>query len=122
MNRSRWTTLSLALVALVAAGCGDDDDELSANAGDDATVAVGESPTLDGCGSSGDIVNYAWTIRDAPVADDVGKAIKEQDENCSYTIESAMVVDEVGVWAIELQVTDDGGNTSVDTVEITVTE
>ena len=123
---SRRTTAAgaAAAILLVAAGCGDDDEDLSADAGDDFTVAVGVNPEFDGCGSSGNIVNYAWTVQETPskMAEDVGKPIREADENCSFTLEAAMLVDEVGRWTIQLEVTDSGGSTSTDTVVVDVTE
>lgn len=107
---------------VVAAACGGDDD-LGADAGDDFTVAVGESPTFDGCGSSGDIVNYQWVIRGTPsdMAEDVDKPLREVDDQCSFTLDAAMLIDEVGEWTIELTVSDAEGNTSSDTVTVEVT-
>lgn len=107
---------------VLAAACGGDDD-LAADAGDDFAVVVGESPTFDGCGSSGDIVNYQWVIRGTPsdMADDVDKPLREVDDQCSFTLDAAMLIDEVGEWTIELTVSDAEGNTSSDTVTVEVT-
>ncbi len=107
---------------VLAAACGGDDD-LAADAGDDFAVVVGESPTFDGCGSSGDIVNYQWVIRGTPsdMSDDVDKPLREIDDQCSFTLDAAMLIDEVGVWTIELTVSDAEGNTSSDTVTVEVT-
>jgi hypothetical protein len=93
-----------------------------ANAGQDFTVIVGTEPTFDGCASSGDIVNYRWTILEAPdtMPGDAGKTIREVDSNCSFTLDANMGVDEVGQWVIELEVTDSEGQTDVDTVTVTV--
>ncbi len=124
MRAGRATSgVAAVAVLLAAAGCGDDDEDLSANAGDDFSVEVGVAPTFDGCDSNGNIVNYAWTIVSTPsnMAEDVGKALREQDENCSFTLEAAMIVDEVGEWTIELEVTDGDGATSTDTVVVDVT-
>ena len=124
MTPRRSLTASLACLGLVVAGCGDDDDTLEADAGDDFSVTVGEAPDFDGCGSSGDIVNYEWVIIEAPssMTDDVGKPLREVDDQCSFTLESAMVVDEVGGWVIELTVTDAGGASSTDSVQVDVVE
>jgi len=108
-------------MALIAVGCGDDDG-LRADAGPDTTVLVGEVAIFDGCQSTGDIANYQWRIQETPsgVADDVGKVLRETDSGCSFTLETAMVVDEVGTWTIELEVADSSGATSTDSVEIDV--
>jgi hypothetical protein len=97
---------------------------LNANAGEDFSVRVGESPAFDGCASMGDIVNYRWKILEAPdnMPEDVGKIIREVDNNCSFTLTNAMVVDEIGLWKVELEVSDDAGNTSTDTVLVEVME
>ena len=97
---------------------------LSSDAGEDFTVEVGATPDFDGCGSSGEIVNYAWSIADTPAGrtDDAGKVLREVSTDCAFTLESAMVVDEVGVWTIELAVTDADGASDVDQVEVSVVE
>ncbi len=118
----RPLAIALALV-LAAAACGDGDD-LRADAGSDIAIQVGESPTFDACGSGGDIENYRWEIVEAPdiMEGDAGKVIREVEANCSFTLEAAMEAQEVGTWVVELTVSDADGNTSVDTVEVDVTE
>ncbi|MCI0394552.1 MAG: hypothetical protein L0332_18335 [Chloroflexi bacterium] len=113
----------LVLLAVWLAGCGGS-EPLAADAGPDITIAIGESPRFDGCASTGDIANYKWTIATAPakMSGDAGKVIREVDANCSFTLEAAMGLDEVGEWVIQLEVRDDGGNTATDTVTVTVTE
>ena len=95
---------------------------LQANAGTDFDLTVGEAPTFDGCASTGDIVNYQWTIISAPgqMSGDAGKVIREVDTNCSFTLDAEMGVDEVGTWTIELTVSDAQGNTSRDTMQVDV--
>lgn len=112
-----------ALLGLLAIGCGSG-NSLSADAGPDTEVAVGESPTFDGCDSSGDITNYQWVIRQAPesMPQDVDKAIRESMTDCSFTLEASMITDEIGSWTIELIVTDHDGATSSDEVAVTVVE
>jgi len=104
----------------VATACGG--DSLDADAGNDFTVDVGSAPTFDGCNSTGEINNYRWVIADAPDAQsgDEGKAIRETDSACSFTLESAMLAEEAGDWTIELIVTDGDGATASDEVTITV--
>jgi PKD repeat protein len=60
--------------------------------------------TLDGSGSTGDIVNYVWTIDEVEIATDV---------NPTVTLE-------VGVHVITLTVTDSEEATGSDQVTITV--
>ena len=109
--------------AIVLAACGGGDSQPIANAGPDFELIMGQSPTFDGCDSSGDMVNYKWVIISAPeaMAQDAGKVIREVDSNCSFTLEASMHVEEVGEWVIELQITDSKGNTDTDTVVVTVT-
>ena len=85
-------------------------------------MAVGEAPVFDGCGSEGESLSYAWTIVEAPsdMSDDVGKVIRESQTECSFTLESNMVVADMGTWVVELTVTD-GVNSSSDQVTVAVT-
>ena len=53
--------------------------------------------------------------------EDAGKIIRENDANCSYTLEAAMGLGEVGEWLIELEVRDADGNVQTDTVAVEVT-
>ena len=98
--------------------------ELKADAGADLTVNVGDSPEFSGCASTGAIANYQWTIVKAPenMPEYNDKVIREVDADCSYTLEASMIADEVGMWEIELEVTDGDGNSSSDTVAIEVVE
>lgn len=118
-----FVMVGLTLLTLgILVGC-QSSAPLQANAGADFGLKVGESPTFDGCASIGEIVNYKWTIISAPdkMSDDAGKAIREIDRNCSFTLGAEMGVDEVGEWVIELEVRDTEGNTSTDTVRVEVT-
>ena len=113
--------LVVLTLATLMAGCGG--NPLRADAGADVTVVVGEQPRFDGCASTGDIVNYVWTIVDAPqgaMAGDAGKVIRETDPNCSFTLEETMAFKHAGTWEIQLEVRDAAGNTSTDTFNITV--
>jgi hypothetical protein len=96
---------------------------LHADAGRDLTIAVGEAPTFDGCGSSGTIANYKWTVVSAPSARsaDVGKPIREVDAGCSFTLEESMALDDAGAWVVELEVQGADGQVATDTVTVIVT-
>ena len=125
MSISRpWLPITLVMLWILAGGCGDGDGPLNANAGEDASVRVGESPHFDGCNSEGDIVNYQWLIRDTPpgMTDDIGKSIRDSSTGCSFVLDTAMVGDEIGDWEIELIVSDAAGETSRDSVTISVTD
>lgn len=117
--------LSILSAGFILSGliaCQGSSEPLQAEAGQDFTINVGEQPTFDGCASTGDMINYEWTIVSAPeqMADDAGKVIRETDPTCSFTLGAAMGVDEVGEWVIELEVRDEAGNASTDTVTVTV--
>jgi hypothetical protein len=118
LNSILITSLVLGLLA----ACGDSSTPIQASAGTDFSINVGESPTFDGCASTGKIANYKWTIVSAPdaMSSYTGKVIREVDANCSFTLGVAMGVDEVGPWVIELEVRDGGGNTSIDEVQVEV--
>lgn len=117
---------SLLLVILMVglAACGEEKEALKANAGTDFSVKVGEAPQFNGCDSTGEIENYQWTILQAPEskASDAGKVIHEVEANCRFTLEDTMVIEEVGVWVIELEVRDKDGKTAKDSVSVTVQE
>jgi hypothetical protein len=114
-------TFLIGITLAIVAGCGGGTAP-QADAGQDFTVIVGTEPTFDGCASRGDIVNYQWTIVEAPdtMPGDAGKIIREVDPNCSFTLDANMGVDEVGQWVIELAVTDSEGQIDTDTVIVTV--
>jgi hypothetical protein len=116
------SVLIAGLILGLLAACGGSSAPLQANAGTDFSVNIGESPTFDGCASTGEVANYKWTIVSAPdkMSDDAGKVIREVDANCSFTLGAAMGVDEVGPWVIELEVRDAGGNTNTDQVQVEV--
>jgi len=120
-SRRAVGALLVSVVVLVGA-CGGS-ETLRADAGDDFSTSVGVAPEFDGCGSEGDIVNYSWTITSAPdsMASDVGKSLRDVASGCSFSLESAMLAEEVGSWTIELRVTDADGATNADTVNVDVT-
>lgn len=111
---------SVGLGTALLAACGS--SALGADAGDDQTISVGESPAFDGCESTGSIDNYAWTIEAAPasMADDTGKVIRESMSDCSFTLDAPMLTEEAGTWTIQLTVTDADGASSTDRVDVNV--
>lgn len=120
MRRTSGVVAVLAAVLVIGA-CGSDGDPV-ADAGDDFSIAVGQSPTFDGCGSDGDIDNYRWVIIEAPslMEDDANKPLRDIDSACTFTLEAAMEVQEIGTWVIELTVSDAAGATSSDRVTVEV--
>ncbi|MFZ0548424.1 MAG: hypothetical protein WAM60_23450 [Candidatus Promineifilaceae bacterium] len=116
-----WILLTIIL-GLLLIGCSN--SPLTANAGEDFEISVGDTPTFDGCASTGNIDNYRWTIVEAPeaMAGDVGKIIREVDVNCSFTLDASMGLDEVGEWGIQLEVSNSAGERDTDQVTVTVNE
>ena len=51
---------------------------------------------------------------------DAGKVIRDIELSCSFTLEAAMEVQEIGTWVVELTVSDAAGATSTDSVDIEV--
>lgn len=132
---SRLLFFLLIVFPLVLVACGDDESDnadtptpedvapISADAGDDFIVTVGDVPTFDACRSTGDIENYRWTVLTPPeaVAEDAGKIVREVESNCRFTLGDAMVIEEVGDWIILLEVRR-GTEIQTDTVTVTVIE
>ncbi len=119
MRTAKRITIGAVVALAGLAGCGD--AGLSADAGEDFTVPMGDAPEFDGCGSGGDGLTYTWTIVEAPesMADDVGKVLRESITDCAFTLESDMEVADVGTWVIELTTTD-GTDTATDQITVTV--
>lgn len=118
-----YRTSGLVALALVAAAACSESGDPEANAGDDFMVAVGDSPTFDGCGSTGSIETYSWVIVEAPeeMADDAEKALKLDSSECSFELPAAMGLDEVGSWVIELTA-ENADTASADRVTVQVVE
>ena len=119
-RKSKWRILAIGLLLALVGACSS--GGLNADAGTDFAINVGDTPTFDGCDSTGEIQNYAWVIIEAPdvMAGDQSKIIRETDPVCSFTLDAAMVSQEVGDWVVELTITDDAGNTDSDTVRVEV--
>lgn len=97
-----------------------------ANAGNDQTVEAGKIMTYDASGSSdpgGSIVTYEWKITGAPPGHEsiIGKILNSGPE-AKWTTPWVMKSSDVGQWTMELTVTDNEGNTAVDSMVIAVTE
>ncbi len=108
-------------LALAACGGSVESGSLTVDAGEDFTVAVGETPVFDGCASEGDFANYEWTIISAPDStDDEGKVLRTVMAECSFELENPMDIADVGEWTIELVATDGEAEAS-DQVVVTVT-
>jgi len=126
MNRNVKTFLAfiLPIIGIVFLMACQSEPTLQADAGEDNSIEVGERPFFDGCASTGNIVNYKWTIiTPSPnMPEDAGKVLREADTNCSFTLEATMGIDEVGRWVIELEVEDASGNKSTDEVTVNVIE
>lgn len=115
-------TLAMVLLifSLILVACGG--EKLQADAGEDFVVNIGDAPTFDGCGSTGDIENYQWSVLSAPDtrAEDSNKVIRAVEGACQFTLEDTMVLEEIGEWVIQLTVRDTDDKTATDTVKITV--
>ena len=92
-----------------------------ANAGDDQTVDSGKEVTLDGSGSTfddrGSITSYIWTRTSGTG----GTLTDENTVTPTFTAQVLNPGDTDATHVFELMVTDDAGQTSTDTVMITVT-
>ena len=92
-------------------------EQPTAQAGDDQTVTVGDTVTLDGSGSSdpeGDELTMAWSLLSVP--DGSQAAISGTD-----TVTATFVADVVGTFVVQLTV-DDGGEPVDDTLLVTAVE
>ena len=86
-----------------------------ANAGDDATVTIGDLVTLDGSGShdpDGDDLTYAWSFTTRP--DSSGASF-----DSATRVDPSFTPDMPGTYVVQLAITDRWGGTNSDTVDIT---
>jgi len=84
-----------------------------ANAGDDITATTGSEVSFDGSASTDDkgIVSYSW---DFDASDGISSGSSEIMPNKTYAME--------GMYTVTLTVTDTGGQTSSDTLQVVVTD
>ena len=112
--------LSLSLFTDIAA---QEEQYISADAGPDQSVNVGEIVVLNATGSfdpNGKIVSYAWGIEDS---DDEAPAVSLNGQNSSIaTFTAPMIVGNVSAisYLIELTVTDNSGLIYSDTTKVVV--
>ncbi len=92
-----------------------------ADAGSDRFVVIGNSVNLDGSGSNdpdGDPISCDWTFNSIPGA----SSLTDADFSDETIINPNFTPDTIGVYHIDLTVTDSYGGFSVDTVSITVAD
>jgi hypothetical protein len=122
----RGFALGCALVLFLLAGCAlIEDVPPVADAGKDQTVKLGTAITLDASKSreidGGRIVEYRWTIIGAPKGKegDFNRIVATSTEPTT-TAELPGDDGALGVWTLELRVTDDGGNRAANEVHVTL--
>lgn len=124
-RRAGWALLPVVVLLLAACGLRQPIPPI-AEAGPPLTVQVGQPLTLDGTGSfdpaGGQIVSYTWTVVEAPAAraGALRRVLAGPAPDPSLTIRLADDASSVGVWTLELEVTDDEGLRATDTVTVTV--
>jgi hypothetical protein len=120
----RWIVL-LVLAAVLASCALMEDVPPVANAGADQTVKLGSPVTLDASKSreidGGAIVEYRWTITGVPKGkeDFLSRVVstgKEPKTSAQLPADDGAL----GVWTLEVFVTDDGGNRAANDVRITL--
>lgn len=115
-------------VALLVAACGlTQPIPPYAEAGPPLTARVGEPVILDGSASAdpggGTIVRYGWRVVDAPpaAASQIGRELAPPHPDPVLRVTLATGEDGVGIWTLELEVTDDEGLRATDVVTVTIT-
>ncbi|WP_428938143.1 PKD domain-containing protein [Fontivita pretiosa] len=94
---------------------------LVANAGGPYTVGEGGSVQLDGSGSSGSGLSYAWDLDGDGIFGESGTAATRGDETGATPTFNAAGLDGPATRTVSLRVTDSGGNTATDTATISIT-
>lgn len=87
-----------------------------ADAGENLTVQVNATVTLDGSGSSdpdGELLQYEWSSNTTPVGAEV--TINDADQE-----KATFVPDTEGLYSFRLKVTDSSGKSDTDNVDVTV--
>ena len=114
------------IIVLLLAGCGlVEDVPPVADAGKDQTVKLGATVALDASKSreidGGRIVEYRWTIIGVPKGkeSDVNRVVATAP-GPQTSIELPADDGALGVWTLELRVTDDGGNRAANEVHVTL--
>jgi len=97
-----------------------------AYAGPDISTRVGETVSFDGSQSvdldGGQIVHYRWKVTAAPERreEEIGRILHEGADAAVWTMQSALTEEDIGEWVIELEVTDDDGQSATDDLIMTV--
>jgi len=97
-----------------------------ANAGPDILVHIGETASCDGSSSvdldGGEIVFYRWTVAAVPEGreDRVGSILAEGADATICNLDHPLGKEDVGEWIIELEVTDDEGQSATDDLMLVV--
>ena len=114
------------IIVLLLAGCGlVEDVPPVADAGKDQTAKLGSTLALDASKSreidGGRIVEYRWTIIGVPRGkeSDVNRVVAT-GPGAQTSIELPGDDGALGVWTLELRVTDDGGNRAANEVHVTL--
>ena len=114
-----------ALCLLLAACSLVEDVPPVADAGPDQTVKLGAPVSLDASKSreidGGKIVQYQWTITGVPKGkeDQLNKVVATTADPRT-SVQLPADAGAVGVWTLEVRVTDDGGNRAANEVHITI--
>jgi chitinase len=118
----------LTVCALVLSACAlVEDVPPVADAGTDQTAKVGAPVTLDASKSreidGGKIVEYRWQVTGVPKGkeDWLNKVLTTTTE-AKAAIQLPADDGALGVWTIELRVSDDGGNRAANEVHVTLTK
>ena len=125
MRRRALSILVLLLLMLPTACSLVEDVPPVADAGADQTVKLGAPITLDASKSreidGGQIAGYQWTVIGVPKGkeDWLNKQLAKGTD-AKQTVQLPSDDGALGVWTIEMRVTDDGGNLAANEVHITL--
>ncbi len=131
-TRARMLTL-LLLPSLALTACGDKDTDDSAppdcdpvaNAGDDLSVAFGDTVTLNGCPDDfsqtcpNEEYTYLWTIESVPVDSDLDESLLS-DNNSDTACETSFTPDATGTYVLSMVMNDGMEDTEPDLVIVSV--
>ncbi len=125
-NMPRWIAF-IVLAALLASCALMEDVPPVANAGTDQSVKLGAPIALDASKSreidGGTIVEYRWTVTGVPKGkEDFLSRVLSTGKEPKVSVQLPADDGALGVWTIEVFVTDDGGNRASNDVRITLTK
>lgn len=125
-NAIRWTVLLILTLILAACGLMEDVPPV-AHAGTDQSVKLGAPVALDASKSreidGGTIIEYRWVVTGVPKGKEefLNKVLSTSKEP-KASVQLPSDDGALGVWTIEVFVTDDGGNRAANDVRITLTK